>query len=428
MHGTIDTRAWIADEARALLARVGRVRPLVVQETMAPAAAASAAAQRAIDDAIARERRAVDEHLRRLLAWLEGGAAARAAGAELQQRLVTARMRFNDLLTNVDVFVDALGQRSERDAGLWLAGLDVAAADLLALPDRYQAPPVLCFLDRGPGAAIRRARTRLPGGGSNPVALIQIPRERMTGSGIAASLAHETGHQAAALIDLVASLRDALRDCPPRSCATTWPLWQRWLSEIVADLWALARLGPSATLGLMGVLSLPRAFVWRVSVRDPHPAPWLRVKLSVALGHTLYPDPQWRELEALWDDLYPIDAIPGRTRELLVELARGIPELARRIVDHRPVRLGRARVGEVIAISDRAPAALRAGVRAHRLRDVIGRERPGRALALLGQARWLRAITPEAERRAVSGLLASWATRRALGRDPTTSRFDPSIA
>jgi len=32
----------------------------------------------------------------------------------------------------------------------------------LALPGFYEAPPVICYLDRGAGAAIRRARTRLP--------------------------------------------------------------------------------------------------------------------------------------------------------------------------------------------------------------------------------------------------------------------------
>ena len=68
-------------------------------------------------------------------------------------------------------------------------------------------PPVVCYLARGPGAAIRRARTRLPGGGQNPVAIIRVPRERMIGHGIASSLVHEVGHQGAALLDLVESLR-----------------------------------------------------------------------------------------------------------------------------------------------------------------------------------------------------------------------------
>ena len=57
------------------------------------------------------------------------------------------------------------------------------AADALRLSDGYfEAPPVVCYLDRGHGAAIRRARTRLPGGGESPVAIVRVPRERMIGS------------------------------------------------------------------------------------------------------------------------------------------------------------------------------------------------------------------------------------------------------
>jgi hypothetical protein len=38
-----------------------------------------------------------------------------------------------------------------------------------------------------------------------------VPRERMVGSGVASSLVHEVGHQAAALLDLTNSLRPSLR-------------------------------------------------------------------------------------------------------------------------------------------------------------------------------------------------------------------------
>src|SRR5262245_47813288 len=206
------TRAWVFDEARALLARASHVRPLAMQEAMTPAAAATPRTQRAMELALRRDRRRVEAELHRLLRWLASPASSHATGAELRERLVQARMEFNNALNNFDLFVDAITQRSERDSGIWLAGLDAAAEDVLALPGYYETPPVLCFLDRGPGAAIRRARTRLPGGGGNPIALIQIPRERMTGGGVAASLAHETGHQAAALLRLVESLRSELRE------------------------------------------------------------------------------------------------------------------------------------------------------------------------------------------------------------------------
>ena len=114
----------------------------------------------------------------------------------------------------------------------------------------------------------------------------------MVGSGIASSLFHEVGHQGAALLSLE-SLRPVLRGLRKGSPsdAAAWDLWERWISEIVADFWSVARVGVASTMGLMGVVSLPRAFVFRINPDDPHPAPWIRVKLSAAIGKALYPQP-----------------------------------------------------------------------------------------------------------------------------------------
>jgi hypothetical protein len=164
---------------------------------------------------------------------------------------------------------------------------------------------VICYLDRGVGAVIRGARTRLPGGGDNPVAIIRVPRERMIGSGIASSLIHEVGHQAAALLGLVASLKPVLQTTQ-RSTAEplAWQLWERWISEIVSDFWSIAKVGVVSTLGLIGVVSLPRPFVFRLNFDDPHPIPWIPVKLSCAIGNALYRHPQWQKVADLWKAYY----------------------------------------------------------------------------------------------------------------------------
>src|SRR5262249_22861091 len=158
--------------------------------------------------------------------------------------------------------------------------------------------PIICYLDRDAGGAIRRARTRMPGGGENPVAIVRMPRERMVGASIASSLMHEVGHQAAALLELVETLRPELqaRQREDRENSVAWQMWDRWISEIVADFWSIARAGVGSTLGLIGVVSLPRPFVFRLNIDDPHPIPWIRVKLSAAIGDALYPHPQWRRL------------------------------------------------------------------------------------------------------------------------------------
>ena len=125
--------------------------------------------------------------------WLRGPGRA-ASPALMQRRFTLLRIRFNEVLSQFDLFSDVLTQRSEHETGVFLSGLDVLAADALTFPDRRSTPPeVVCYLDRGPGAAIRRARTRLPGGGESPVAIVRVPRERMVGFGVGASLLHEVG-------------------------------------------------------------------------------------------------------------------------------------------------------------------------------------------------------------------------------------------
>src|SRR5262245_48968165 len=204
---------WLLEqEARALLTRLARVQPFALQMPMVPAAAVPPAAQTAIEQYLARGRRELRGLVVGFLRWLRGPAGRAATPAEAQRRFTYLRLRFQAVLTQFDIFADALGQRSEHETGVRLSGLDVAATDALTLPGAYyEAPPVICYLDRGHGAAIRRARTRLPGGGDNPVAIIRIPRERMVGAGIASSLVHEVGHQASALLDLTNTARAALQ-------------------------------------------------------------------------------------------------------------------------------------------------------------------------------------------------------------------------
>ena len=192
------------------------------------------------------------------LDWLKGEGRT-ASPEEAQRRFIFLRLKINAVLSQLDLFNHVITQRSENENGVWLSGLDVVSADALALPGYYEAPPVICYLDRGIGGAIRRARTRLPGGGENPVAVICVPRERMIGSGIASSLIHEVGHQGAALLGLVPSLKTELQAMQRQSRdPQIWQLWENWISEIVADFWAIARVGVVSTLGLIGVVSLPR--------------------------------------------------------------------------------------------------------------------------------------------------------------------------
>jgi hypothetical protein len=416
----MDTRRAAAhaltQEMRAMLTRVARVRPFALQETMVPAAALTPQAQIAIERLLLGGRRELLAAGRSYIRWLRGPGRF-AEPAEMQRRFVVLRLRFNDLLAQWDTFAGAITQRSEAGTGVWLSGLDVVAGDALALPPYFEAPPVICYLDRGPGAAIRRARTRLPGGATTPVAIVRMPRERMVGHGIGSSLVHEVGHQGAALLDLVPSLRNALQAKAKRDPrrARQWRVWDRWISEIVADLWAISRIGISSTQGLVSVVSLPSYFVFRIDLADPHPAPWLRVKLSAVIGEMLYPDPQWERLRLLWHAMYPPEKQRPSVRAELRGLERTMPAFAQLLLAHRPPSLRGRSIGEALARGDRTPEALRGEWR----RWQVSRKRafdiaPSRALAVIGQAHADRRISAAYEARLVGHLLTHWALRSTL--------------
>lgn len=410
----------LAHEARALLSRLARVKPFVITETMVPAAALSPRALSSIERYLASGRRELRARVTAYLRWLATPRGRHASPAALQRGFTLLRLRFNVVLTQFDIFADVLSQRSEHDTGLVVSGLDAVAAEALALPGYYEPPPVICYLDRGHGAAIRRERTRLPGGGDNPVAIIRVPRERLVGSGIASSLIHEVGHQAAALLDLVESLRPLLRarhggggDTDPARVA--WQYWERWLSEIVADFWSVARVGVTSTLGLIGVVSLPRVFVFRLNPDDPHPIPWVRVKLSCAMGRALYPHPQWDHVERLWESFYPGIGLPAELRGVLTALERTMPEFVELLVTHRPASLGGRPLAEVMDTDLRRPAQLIDSYRAWRASPAQMRETPpSLAFAIIGQARADGRLGPEEESRTLVDLLHYWALRSTL--------------
>lgn len=407
----LDAAAWVDAEAAGLLERIDRLEPFRRAVPMVATAALDPRAERAIG----RELAMVSRELRVAVGGLRRSLRARVSDPPaLHRRLVTLKLRFNALLTNLDLFADAVVQRSEHRVGTWLAGLDALAADALRLPGGYyEAPPVVCYLDRGLGAAIRRTRTRLPGGGRNPVALIQVPRERMVGAALAPSLVHEVGHQVAGLLGLDAALEPALA-LAARDGRPAWRYFQRWISEILADLWAVGRLGIAATRGVMSVMTLPRSLAFQTPLDDPHPGPWIRGKLGCAFGRRLYPDQPWDALAALWEAFQPLDGLEPRQAALLRHLEATLPDFVELVLGSRPSSLLGRPLGEVLQLCP-GPARL-----AHTLSLLRRRARlhadlpPCEAFAALGQGRLFQLLSPAEEATLAGRLLAAWADRNPL--------------
>ncbi|MBL8149969.1 MAG: hypothetical protein JNN15_08570 [Blastocatellia bacterium] len=419
LTNTFSPALWLIEqEALALLTRLARLQPFALHMPMVAAATVSLAAQQAIEQHMLGARQKLQSMVVEFIDWLQDAAEKEVAAAEAQSRFTFVRLRFNSLISQFDIFADVLAQRSEHETGVWIAGLDYVATDALRLPNNYyQIPPIACYLDRGHGAAIRRIKTRLPGGDQNPVAIIRVPRERMVGSGISSSLVHEVGHQASALLNLINSLRPVLRQQQkedPQS-KMAWQLLERWISEIIADFWSVAKVGIAAPLGLMAVVSLPRPFVFRISLDDPHPVPWIRVKLSCGMGNALYPHPQWQRLASLWEQLYPTDNLEKEKQHVLKLLEATIPRFAALLVKHRPKSLQGRSLQEVLAEKERHPSYLSAYYQKWKgSLQQMQSAAPTFVFATVGQARMDGEISPEQEGQILSKLLTYWATYSSL--------------
>lgn len=410
-------REHIHSEVRALLTRLEQLRPFSTTMTMVPAANVSPHALHKIEEQQIAAQNDLRIAARRLLDWLVSPAGQGADGVALQNRFVVLKMGFNAVLSRFDIFADVLVQRSESGTGLWIAGLDVLATDAIELRGvTRSAPPLVCYLDRGHGAAIRRAKTALPGGGLSPVAIVRVPRERMVGLGIGASIVHEVGHQAIALLDLLPGMQHALRRERDRSSLahdTAWTCWDRWISEVLADVWAVGCLGLTATHGLFGVIGLPQLFMFATTPRDVHPFPWIRALASIAFGESLYPDRQWERVRRMWLAMYPIHHAPLGARQLVRALLETLDRLIPIVLDSRPDSFAGFSLREAFRNQNRSPDSLRQVWEQHsRAPRELKTIRPAMALAAIGQARLEGRTDPKNESKLVSHLLLDWAAMR----------------
>ncbi len=408
---------FLRNEARALLTRLRQLSPFSLTMPMTWAATISEGAMNAIDQHLGKVKHDLRESVQQFLTWLETSEKQGIAPEKIQLRYALLKLRFNSILDQLDIFADVLAQRAEHHTGVWVAGLDALAEDALRLSVKlYEPPPVICFLERGHGAAIRRARTRLPGGDLNPVAVIQVPRERMVGSGIGASLIHEVGHQGASLLSLVETLRGAIRQAAAKDPANAraWKLYEQWISEIAADVWAMGHLGIGATQGLMSVVSLPQYFVFRMpDGDDPHPFPWIRVELSLAFGNLLFPHQQWAGLTKIWHSLYPPTGLPTEKAALIRQLKTAMPRFVRLVATHRSKQLGNRRLMDILPYRNRQPAQLMALFRRwQQTPSAWLAQPPSLVFAVIGQARASGQIAPQAENQLLTRCLTHWAKQQ----------------
>lgn len=406
---------WLAQEAQALESRLALVPRFSATIPMVAEAAPSTRALQLADSLVSRSKRALHRDVTNFTLRVSRRSGTRCDVPEAQRVYQILRNRFDALQTTVDIFADALTQRAEVGVGPILRGLDVLAQDgLRTHPQLYETPPVVCYLDRGIGGAIRRVFTNLPGGGSNGVALVRIPRERLCGNGLA-SLLHEVGHQGSALLDLPRAYTRVLLSAVRRGqlASDVGRYWITKISEVLADAWACAKLGAAGTLGLFAVLGRTPRFTFHDEPTDPHPMPWIRGCFSVAFGAAAMPHSLWAELGEMWRTLYPVSRAGDRARTLLGRIVPSIDTVARFMAEARLPELGGRSLPELLGADGVASAAMSFmfTARLGHLGWLASSVPPCTALAIVGIGRYRESMTPMDENVMISRLAREWAKR-----------------
>lgn len=407
---------YLENESYSLLSRLAQLKPFSMTMPMVRGASVSNEALKSVTELLEKGKKLLYTSMHNFINKVTAAQEKNDDPTRLQVEFTIFKLRFNSILDQLDIFADVLSQRAEHDVGIWLSGLDALAEDGLTPTKGYfDSPSMMVFLERGHGAAIRRARTRLPGGDLNPVAVIQIPRERMVGSGIASSLIHEVGHQAAESLDLNKSLRLLLgakqRQGSPNTDA--WKHYERWISEITADYWAIGQLGIAATLGLMGVVTLPKYFQFRLDLDDPHPAPYVRVQVNCAFGKAFFPHPQWDRIWNLWKMFYPTEGLPEDKQKLLEQLSQELPAFIDLVNNHKLPSLKGKRLKELFPLEERQPAKLQNFYQQWKKQpELIERAPPTLVFAVMGQAKSDLVLQAEDESRILTQQLRNWAFKR----------------
>jgi hypothetical protein len=219
----------------------------------------------------------------------------------------------------------------------------------------------------------------------------------------------------AAQLDLVPSLQAEISRRARRGDEQAWSSWHSTVSECVADLWSVGKLGISSTLGLLAVVSLPRALTFRPPRGDPHPMPYVRVLLSAAVGDALYPHPQWGALVAAWKAFYPVGDVGRELRQHIALLEATAPAMADLMASHRPPALEGRSIADVLPLGSRTPDSLLA--RFHAWGDdlgVLARQPPTLVFAVMGQARAAGLVAPRVESTVLGDVLAAWAVRSSI--------------
>ncbi|MGB7069899.1 MAG: hypothetical protein WBD22_10425 [Pyrinomonadaceae bacterium] len=285
-----------------------------------------------------------------------------AAARLLNKQLGEIELELAKSFAFFDTFMDVLTQRHTPELGRLLAGCDVLALDAIRKPHPALSivePPIVAC-DRGFGARTFREYIRFPGGGYNPMPLIQIPYSRLREKYNLTSILHEVGHEAMVRCGLITALPKALHQGLKKAGAPTdiRDLYVRWTSEIGPDLWSFCASGIAQAGAIREILALPPTHAFRIIWNDPHPPPYIRVLMSFDWCRQVWGSGVWDRWEREWRDLYPLESAPHSAREVIRRSSQFVPIVSRILLKTKFRCLSGKKITDLFNMSILAPTKI----------------------------------------------------------------------
>jgi hypothetical protein len=196
-------------------------------------------------------------------------------------------------------------------------------------------------------------------------------------------------------------------------------LYASWASEIGPDFWTFCGSGIAAVAGIRDILSLPPDHVLRITFGDPHPPPFVRVRLAFECARQVWGQGEYDRWEREFVALYPLEGTTRETAAVLHEAVTSVPAVARALLNTRFRVLGNRPIAALFDLPALAPDRLKPIVeRVSRGRLQFGGLSPAGQLAVFrGLLEW----TP-IRHDALDAIATEWLVRSGSARRPAPSQ------
>ena len=264
--------------------------------------------------------------------------------------------------TFYDTYMDLLTQRLSKPIGEMLRGCDTIAYDGFrgSFLAEITLPPIV-YCERGFGASTLRESVNILPNVPNPVQFIAIPYSRLLEKYNLISIYHEVGHQALVKLNFVKLFEKVFDEQLAKVGASTLlrSLFVNWSKELGPDFWAFCLTGMAQTCSLRDILFLPQKDAAYISSTQVHPPAYIRFLVSVHWCRHLWGKGDWDIWEREWKEQYPVRNLDNVTQEVILNVERFLPLVAKIFCDARYKKLDNKPLTSLFSLEKLSPGDLK---------------------------------------------------------------------